>query len=94
MANDDFLNPLDALIPKIPFSVFADFWVRVTSGAWGSVSVGFSGGHQWSLLGVQLWRAVSTPPPLKFKAQLPLYGVSWGTQAKDWGCTFGAAMMS
>ena len=21
-----FLNPLDALIPKIPFSFFADFW--------------------------------------------------------------------
>ena len=28
-----FLNPLDALIPKIPFSFFASFWVRVTSGA-------------------------------------------------------------
>ena len=27
-----FLNPLDTLIPKIPFSFFADFWVRVTSG--------------------------------------------------------------
>ena len=25
MANDDFLNPLDALIPKIPFSFFAKF---------------------------------------------------------------------
>ena len=38
-----FLNPLDALIPKIPFSFFADFWVWVTSGAWVSVSVGFGG---------------------------------------------------
>ena len=28
-----FLNPLDALIPKMPFSFFADFWVWVTSGA-------------------------------------------------------------
>ena len=34
----------DALIPKIPFSFFAEFWVRVTSGAQGSVSVGFWGG--------------------------------------------------
>ena len=32
-----FLNPLAALIPKIPFSFFADFWVWVTSGARGSV---------------------------------------------------------
>ena len=35
-----FLNPLDALIPNIPFSFVAEFWVRVTSGAGGSVSVG------------------------------------------------------
>ena len=27
-----FLNPLDALIPKNPFSFFAEFWVRVTRG--------------------------------------------------------------
>ena len=39
-----FLNPLDALIPEIPFSFFfAEFSVRVTSGARGSVSVGFWG---------------------------------------------------
>ena len=38
-----FLNPLDALIPKIPFSFFSDFWVWVTSEARGSVSVGFLG---------------------------------------------------
>ena len=38
-----FLNPLDALIPKSPFSFFGDFWVRVTSEAQGSVSVGFGG---------------------------------------------------
>ena len=36
-----FPNPLDALIPKIPFSFFADFWVWVTSKARGSVSVGY-----------------------------------------------------
>ena len=34
-----FLNPLDALTPKIPFSLFAEFWVRVTSGDRG-VSLG------------------------------------------------------
>ena len=34
-----FLNPLDELIPKIPFSFFADFWVPVTSDARG-VSLG------------------------------------------------------
>ena len=36
-----FLNPLDALIPKTPCPFVAEFWVRVTSGARGSVSVGF-----------------------------------------------------
>ena len=44
-----FLNPLDALIPKIPFSLFAEFRVRVTSGGWGSVSVGFGGGVNLAL---------------------------------------------
>ena len=43
-----FLNPLDALIPKILFFFFADFWVWVTSGAQGSVSVGFWGSRQLS----------------------------------------------
>ena len=28
-----FLNPLDVMIPKIPFSFFAEVWVRVTSSA-------------------------------------------------------------
>ena len=36
-----FLTPLDALIPKIPTSFFAEFWVA--SGAQGSVLVGFWG---------------------------------------------------
>ena len=41
-----FLNPLDALIPKIPFSFLADFWVWVTPEARRSVSVGFWGARQ------------------------------------------------
>ena len=40
MANECFSAPLDALIPKIPFLFFAEFWVRVTSGV-----------RQWSHLG-------------------------------------------
>ena len=60
-----FLNPLDTLIPKIPFSFFAVFWVWVTSEAWGSVSVGLWGSCQWSLLGggESGRRALSTSPP-------------------------------
>ena len=45
-----FLNPLDALIPKISFSFFADFSIWVTSEARGSVSVGFRGSRQLSPL--------------------------------------------
>ena len=37
------LTPLDALIPRIPFSLSAEFRVRVTSGPSGSVSVEFWG---------------------------------------------------
>ena len=44
-----FLNPLDALIPKIPFSFFVDFWVWVTSEGRGSVLVEFWGSRQLSL---------------------------------------------
>ena len=60
-----FLNPLDALIPKIPFSFFTDFWVRVTSEAWGSDSVGVWGSRQLSPFwgGGSSQGAVSTPPP-------------------------------
>ena len=54
-----FLNPLDALIPKILFSFFSPE-------AWGSDSVGFWGSCQLS----RFWgrggsgrRALSTPPP-------------------------------
>ena len=57
-----FLNPLDALIPKIPFSFFADFSVRVTSEARGSVSVGFWGSRQLSpFWGGSSQGALSTP---------------------------------
>ena len=44
------LNPLDELLPKAPFSFFAEFWIRVTSGARG-VSLGRilgGGGRQLS----------------------------------------------
>ena len=46
-----FLNPLDALVPKTPFLFFAEFWVQVTSGAWGSVSVGFLGAVNGAFFG-------------------------------------------
>ena len=61
-----FLSPLDALIPKIPCSFFADFWVWVTSEARGSVSVGFWGSHQLSPFGGGgggLARGAASPPP-------------------------------
>ena len=62
-----FLNPLDALIPKIPFSFFSDFWVWVTSEAHGSVSVGFWGSCQlspfWGGGGVQPEGSINPPPP-------------------------------
>ena len=63
-----FPNPLDALIPKIPFSFFAEFWFRVGSRARG-VSLGriFGGGRQLSPFlggggGGSSQRAVSPPP--------------------------------
>ena len=60
-----FLNPLDALIPKIPFSFFAKFRVRATSGARGSVSAGFWGARQLSPFwgGAVLARGLYRPPP-------------------------------
>ena len=35
MANDDCSETPSALIPKIPVSFFAEYWVWVTSGAGG-----------------------------------------------------------
>ena len=61
-----FLNPLDALIPKIQFSFFANFGVQVTSEAPGSVSVGYWGSCQLSPFwgrGRSSQGALSTPPP-------------------------------
>ena len=60
-----FLNPLNALILKIPFSCSADFLVLVTSRAQGSVSVGFWGARRFRLFwgGGASQRAISTPPP-------------------------------
>ena len=68
-----FLNPLNALIRKIPFSFFADFWVWVTSKARGSVSVGFWGSCQLSSFGGGgLARGLDRPSPPQLQAQLPL----------------------
>ena len=36
-----FLNPLDVLIPKLPFSFSSEIWVWVTSGAGGGVGSGW-----------------------------------------------------
>ena len=66
-----FLNPLNALIPKIPFSFFPDFWVWVTSEAQGSDSVGFWGSCQLSSIGVQPEGSIDPPPP-KRKTRQPL----------------------
>ena len=83
-----FLNPLDALIPKIPFSFFPDFWVWVTSEARGSVSVGFWGSCQLSLFlgggpAGGLYRP--PPPPQKRKPGLPSCIDHWMTD--EGACT-------
>ena len=62
MANDGFVNPLDALIPKFPFSIFGGFWVWVTSEARGSVSVGFWGSRELSPFWGGLARGSIDPP--------------------------------
>ena len=68
-----FLNSLDALIPKSPFSFFAEIWVRGTSGAWRSVSVGFWGPPSIEpfFWGGASQRAVSTPPLPSWKPAHP-----------------------
>ena len=76
------LDPLGALIPKVPFSFFADFWVWVTSEARGSVSVGFWGSRQLSLLGGGgLARGLYRPPLPSIESPSTLgyiRGPSWG----------------
>ena len=67
-----FLDPLDVLVPKVPFSFFADFLVWVTSEARGSVSVGFLGTCRLSPFGGGgLARGLYRPPP-HLKARPPL----------------------
>ena len=48
MANDDFFDPPRRADSKNPIFIFGRFWVQVTSGALGSVSVGFWGGRRLS----------------------------------------------
>ena len=57
-----FLNPLGTLIPKIPFSFFAEFWVRVTSQAPGISLSRILGSPFWWREGSSQ-RAISSPPP-------------------------------
>ena len=67
MANDDFSEPPRRADSKNPnFLFFPDFWVRVTSEARESVSVGFWGSCQLSPFfwgGGSGRRALSIPPP-------------------------------
>ena len=61
-----FLNPLDSLIPKIPFSFFADFRVWLTSEAPGVSLVRILGVPSIEPLIFGGWSshgALSTPPP-------------------------------
>ena len=76
----NFLHPLDALIPKIPFSFFPDSWVWVTSKARGSDSVGFWGSCQLSPFlgegGVRPEGSIDPPPPRNENpASLAFYNV-------------------
>ena len=57
-----FVNPLNALIPKSHFHFFAGFRVRVTSGARGSVSVGFGGGGA----SIERFLGDATPTPTPY----------------------------
>ena len=67
-----FQSHLDALIPKISFSFFAEFRARAASGARVSVSVGFWGARQLSLFfGGGLARGLHQHPPPHFKAPPP-----------------------
>ena len=75
-----FLNPLDTLIPKIPFSFFADFWVWVTSEAQGSVSVGFWGSRQLS----PFWWGGSSQGAPSIPPQLCLYVSDFNRPCTHW----------
>ena len=65
------LNPLDALIPKIPFSFFSDFWVWVRG-------PGVSLGRILGVLSIEPFLeggppegSIDPPPPRKRKPGLP-----------------------
>ena len=70
MANDGFSEPPRHADSKIP--VFAKFWVRVTSGPGGSVSVGMGGGRSIEPLGGGLARGLYRPPPIPAGGGAPL----------------------
>ena len=64
-----FLNPLDALIPKIPFSFSADFHLRGPGVSLGRILGGAS--IEPLLGGGSSQGALSISPPLQLKARLP-----------------------
>ena len=65
MANDDFSEPPRRADPKNPIVVFAEFWVRVTSGARG-VSLGkIWGGGGSSQTAVSTHAQLKARPPLQ-----------------------------
>ena len=67
MANDDFSEPPQRADSKNPIFIFAEFRVRATSGAWGSVSGGFWAGAGAASIepfwGGGLARGLYRPPP-------------------------------
>ena len=76
---DDFSEPPQRADSKNPIFIFffADFGVRVTSEAQGSVSVGFWGSSQLSPFwgrGESSQGALSTPPPPNCKPGCPFWG--------------------
>ena len=73
-----FLNPLDGLIPKIPFSFFLPIFGSGSPLRQAVSSVGFWGSRRLSFFfqkggaGGASQGALSTPAPLRLKAHLPL----------------------
>ena len=65
-----FLNPLDALIPKIPFSFFPDFWVWVVR--LGRILGVLSNEPFLGEGGVRPEGSIDPPPPPETKTRPPL----------------------